>query len=92
MPNTTQTVNRLSSEFIMKQWCNLTFDVNFHAYDTSSMVRFRSSFYFVPDLIKVKPFHLTLTTTALNDSRSGWFEADSCKQTSVGLPPSFVQL
>jgi len=76
----------------MKQWCNLIFDVNIHAYDTSSRVHFHSPFYFVPDLILLKPFLLTLTTIALYDSSLDWFEAVSYQQTSEGLPPSFVQL
>ena len=92
MPNTIQTVNRSSFGLFMKQCCNLTFDVNIHAYDTSSRVRFHSPFYFIPDLILLKPFHLTLTTITLYYSSLDWFEASSYQQTSEGLPPSFVQL
>src|SRR3954447_15343328 len=67
------------------------FDVARKCFDTSSVVRSRSSPRSSPDRYR-RPLPPTLTTTAFDRCRLGWFEACSRKPTSKGLPSSSIQL
>jgi hypothetical protein len=57
----------------MEQICNPIFDVTIHAFDTSSVVRLRSSPNLTPDKIFVLPFPVMLTTLTLNQRSSRRF-------------------
>jgi len=76
----------------MGQICNPIFDVTIHAFDTSSVVRFRSSPNLTPDKIFVLPSPVTLTTLTLNQRSSRRFGNYFWKSSPEGPPPSFLQL
>ena len=76
----------------MGQCCNPIFDVTIHAFDTSSVVRLRSSSNLTPDRIFVLPFPVTLTTLTLNQRSSRRFGNYFWKSSPEGPPPSFLQL
>ena len=76
----------------MEQLRNSIFDVTVHAFDTSSVVRLRSSPNFSPDRIFVLPFPVTLITLTLNQRNSRWFDNYYWKSSPKGHPSSFLQL
>ncbi len=76
----------------MGQCCIPIFDVTIHAFDTSSVVRLRSSPNLTPERILVLPFPLTLTTLTLNQRSSQRFDNYFWKSLPEGPPRSFLQL
>jgi hypothetical protein len=60
-------------------------------FDASAVVRFRSSRCSTHDVL-TDAFSLTLTTTALDRSSSGLFEASPCRAAPEDLPPSPLEL
>ncbi len=76
----------------MEQLRSSIFDVTVHAFDTSSVVRLRSSPNFTPDRIFVLPFPVTLITLTLNQRNSRWFDNNYWKSSPKGHPSSFLQL
>jgi hypothetical protein len=66
-------------------------------FDTSSVVRSRSSSWPTPDALTARLTPRTLTTTALDRSSSGWFAASPCRATAGDhrpqgpAPPSPMQ-
>ena len=76
----------------MEQLRNSIFDVTVHAFDTSSVVRLRSSPNFTPDRIFVLPFPVTLITLTLNQRNSRWFDNNYWKSSPKDHPSSFLQL
>ena len=77
---------------LSRRWDTPSILMSHMDFDTSSWVRFHSPLYISPDCILVQPFDPTLTTDTLNNCSLGWFEASFRQQTSVGLPPSSLQL
>src|SRR5262249_10233144 len=59
-----------------------------YAFDTSSVVPLRSPFRFVPDTVTPCLLAGTLTTRALDPSRSRWFGACLRRPAPRGLPSS----
>ncbi len=76
----------------MEQLRSSIFDVTVNAFDTSSVVRLRSSPNFAPDRIFALPFPVTLTTLTLNQRSSQWFGNNFWTSSPKGLPSSFLQL
>jgi hypothetical protein len=64
---------------------------NQYIFDTSSVVRFRSSSRYIPATILCRDFSLTLTTLALYQRSLRWFAACTCMPAERGLPSSPVQ-
>ena len=90
-PDTDQPVNRhpLDSSRTMHQ--DPVSMSTVAAFDASSVVRLRSSHCSSHDASH-DAFSLTLTTTALNRSSSGLFEASPCRAAPEGPPPSLLEL
>lgn len=90
MPDAAQAVDRfpldLSWNLISLQFWHRPFP-----FDTSEVVRLRSSPWSSPDMVFCHAFSLTLTTLALYQCSSRWFEASSCKTASRDLPSSLAQ-
>jgi hypothetical protein len=63
------------------------FDVIHCCFDASAVVRLRSS-HDSPHDASFDAFSLTLTTSALDQSRSGLFEVSPCRAAPEGPPPS----
>jgi hypothetical protein len=63
---------------------NPSFDTAYICFDTSSVVRLRSSPRSSPATILSRDFSLTLTTLALYQRSLRWFEACSCKPAPRG--------
>ena len=68
----------------MEQLRSSIFDVTVHAFDTSSVVRLRSSPNFTPDRIIVLPFTVTLTTLTFNQRSSRRFGNNFWKSSPEG--------
>lgn len=60
-------------------------------FDTSLVVRLRSSPYITPDRVIAPPFRSTLTTKALNLSSLSWFETCLYQPIPRDLPSSLMQ-
>ena len=84
--------NQITLKLIMEQLRGSIFDVTVHAFDTSSVVRLRSSPNFTPDRIFVLPFPVTLITLTLNQRNSRWFDNNYWKSSPKGHPSSFLPL
>ena len=61
------------------------------AFDASAVIRLRSSRCSIPATF-IGSFSLTLTTTTLDRSSSGRFDASPCRATPEGLPLSVLEL
>jgi len=90
MPDVAQTVNRfpLSLSWRMVRPPVLTSSNSFRHLISSSLALASLNLTWHGHAM---PFALTLTTMALNQCSSRWFEACSCKPTSRDLPSSLVQ-
>jgi hypothetical protein len=75
---------QVSPVLILEPRKNPSFDTTYICFDTSSMVRLRSSPRSSPATILSRDFSLTLTTLALYQRSLRWFEACSCKPAPRG--------
>jgi len=82
--------NQITLKLIMEQLRGSIFDVTVHAFDTSSVVRLRSSPDFTPDRIIVLPFTVTLTTLTFNQRSSRRFGNYFWKSSPEGQTSIFL--
>jgi hypothetical protein len=79
--------NRIAFMLILKLFKRFSFDDNSRSFDTSSMVRFRSSPDHTPDMF-YHAFSSSLTTKALYSSSMKWFDTSFRKPMPRGRPSS----
>jgi hypothetical protein len=89
MPDAVQAVNRF---LLDSSWSGVRLQFRHHpfVFDTSSVVRLRSSPWTLPDTVFAKPFSSALTTRALYPCSLRRFGVCSCKPTPKGLFPHLL--